>query len=208
MESSVDVLALPGSTRLARKGGHRRCARCGKVASSRALQCRRCGKKQRINPRVSLLVLSGVFLAGMFAFASAGPHLPRLPFGRSRAGSSAPAAGVAPLGSPGLAGESGDRLTAAELWGQYNLNAARADLRFKNKPVTVTGVVADVRRDYRGHILLRLATGDALETVRATVINRDDSGRSLPIRGQLVSLRCTGHGVLIGAPVLDACVVR
>jgi hypothetical protein len=41
--------------------------------------------------------------------------------------------------------------------------------------------------------------------VRATIVNRDDSGRSIPMRGQLVSLRCTGRGRLIGSPVLDGC---
>jgi hypothetical protein len=207
MQGSVDVVAHSGSTRIARKGGHRRCARCGKVSSSRALNCRRCGKKQRINPRLGLLVLAGVFLAGMFAVASAGSHLP---FDRFREGSTIPAVGEAPparaVPVPTLG--NGESLTAAEIWEQYNLNAARADGRFKNKPLSVTGRVVDVRRDYGGNILLRLATGDALETVRATVVSRDDSGRAVPVRGQIVSLRCMGRGVLIGAPVLDACVAQ
>ena len=45
---------------------------------------------------------------------------------------------------------------------------AKADARFKNKDVAITGTVADVRRDYRGDLMLRLATGDALETVQLT----------------------------------------
>ena len=75
-----------------------------------------------------------------------------------------------------------------------------------NKTFDVTGRVNDVRRDYRGEVLLRLTTGEALETVRAGLINHDDSGRSIPVRGQTVALRCRGAGMLIGSPVLEACV--
>ena len=96
-------------------------------------------------------------------------------------------------------------LSAAELWALYDDDGAAADARFRDKPVAISGTVADVRRDYSGEVTLRLATGDSLETVRATIVNRDDSGRSIPVKGQLVSLRCTGRGRLIGSPVLDQC---
>ena len=99
-------------------------------------------------------------------------------------------------------------LSAAELWALYNIDDAKADARFKNKPVAITGTVADVRRDFHGDVMLRLATGETLETVRASIINHDDSGRTIPVRGQLVSLRCRGGGKLIGSPELEACLAR
>jgi hypothetical protein len=199
---AVDSEALPDSARVARKTSHRRCARCAKVVSKRAFVCRRCGKKQRMNPRGAMLGLAGVFLIGLFAVATLNN---RLPFGLGRARAAAPSAEawspfVVAARDPAHA-----TLTAAELWGLYNLDDGKADARFKNKVVSVTGTVADVRRDYSGEIILRLATGDSLETVRATIVNHDDTGRSIPARGQLVSLRCTGRGKLIGSPVLDSC---
>jgi putative nucleic acid binding protein len=198
-DASVDVLAFPGATRVSHRSGHRRCARCGKVVSRRAIVCRRCGKKQRVNPRTAMLFVSGLFLIGLFAVATVGP---RLPFARGRAHAavidwSPP---VAVSRDPSI-----PALSAAELWTLYNLDVVKADARFKNKMIDVTGRVADVRRDYHGDVLLRLATGEALETVRASVINHDDSGRTIPVRGQTVSLRCRGGGHLIGSPELEAC---
>jgi hypothetical protein len=197
----VNAAAWPVAAKVARKGSHKRCARCAKVVSARALVCRRCGKKQRLNPKVSLLVVAGVFLAGLFAVASAGP---RLPFGRKDVASVAWSAPARP--AEAAYGEVAARLTASELWEQYNLDAHKADARFRDKPLAISGVVRDVRKDFRGNVMLRLGTGDALETVRATLINRDDRVGVAPTRGQTVALRCTGRGALIGAPVLDSCV--
>jgi hypothetical protein len=199
---AVDSVAVPDSARVARKTSHRRCARCAKVVSRRALVCRRCGKKQRVNPRTTMLALAGFFLIGLFAVATVNQ---RLPFGLGRARAAATASDAWSPFVVSARDPSHATLTAAELWALYNIDDGKADARFKNKDVTVTGTVADVRRDYHGEIMLRLATGDALETVRATIVNHDDSGRSIPVRGQLVSLRCTGRGKLIGSPVLDLC---
>jgi hypothetical protein len=195
----VDGFALEDAARISRRASHRRCARCGKVVSRRALVCRRCGKKQRINPRAALLGAAGLFLVALFAVATVNQ---RLPFGLGRRVSAGPEP-WAPYAAP--ADRSRATLTAAELWALYNVDAASADARFKGKPVSVTGTVADVRRDYRGDVMLRLSTGDALETVRAAIVSHDDSGRSIPARGQVVSLKCTGRGKLIGSPVLDSC---
>jgi hypothetical protein len=196
----VDVLAFPGATRVSHRSGHRRCARCSKVVSRRAIVCRRCGKQQRVNPRTAMLLLSGLFLASLFTVATLGP---RLSFGRAHA-STAPVDWSPP--APISRDPSIPSLSAAELWTVYSGDVTKADARFMNKTFDVTGRVADVRRDYRGEVLLRLTTGEALETVRAGLINHDDSGRSIPVRGQTVALRCRGAGMLIGSPVLEACV--
>jgi hypothetical protein len=198
MPAGVDGRAFTDPARISRRASHRRCARCGKVVSRRAIFCRRCGKQQRLNPRSLLLGAAGLFLVGLFAVATAAQRLP-LGLARGREAAQPWSPYVAPQGSPSAA------LTAAELWALYDGDGAAADARFKDKPVAVTGTVADVRRDYKGEITLRLATGDALETVRATIVSHDDSGRSIPVRGQQVSLRCTGRGRLIGSPVLDRC---
>jgi hypothetical protein len=194
----VDVLAVPGSTRLSQSTGHRRCARCGKVVSRRALVCRRCGKKQRVNPRSLMLRAAGFFLIGLFAVATAGP---RLPFGRLRGEPAAPPPAPATVPTARTA----DTITAAELWAAYGANPAAADAKWKGKPVAITGNVVDVRRDFRGQTLVRLATGDALETVHASIVVRDADPRAVPTRGQSLALSCTGAGRSIGAPRLEAC---
>jgi len=195
----VDGIAHSDIEKVARKTSHRRCARCSKVVSRRALVCRRCGKKQRINPRSAILGLAGLFVVGLFAVATASQ---RFPF-RARS-----AQGGSESWSPFVVASrdpAHPTMTAAELWALYNVDNAKADARFKNKDVSVTGTVADIRRNFSGEYTLRLATGDSLETVRATIVSHDDTGRSLPVRGQVVSLRCLGRGKLIGSPVLDSC---
>jgi hypothetical protein len=201
MGSAVDgiVISNRAASQISRRSSHRRCARCGKVVLRQALVCKRCGKKQRVNPRSILLGLAGLFVLALFVIATASQ---RLPFGLGRA------RGSTESWSPYVAsGHEATRgaMTAAELWALYNDDASAANARFKNKPVAITGTVTDVRRDFRGNYMLRLATGDALETVRATIVSHDDSGRSIPTRGQIVSLRCMGRGALIGSPMLDGC---
>jgi hypothetical protein len=144
-----------------------------------------------------MLLLSGLFLVALFAVATLNP---RLPFARPRV-EAPPAVSTLAVAAPaGVA-----TITAAELWAAYGADVPKADARFKGRTVAVTGTIVDVRRDYKGNLLLRLATGDALETVRATVVTHDDNQRTAPMRGQTVALRCTGRGAAIGAPLLDGC---
>ncbi len=155
-----------------------------------------------MNPRTTLLLLAGVFLIALFGVATVQQ---KLPFLRARDVVAADPAPSAVAVIPRVA-TSGEVISARDLWGLYNLDASRADARFKNKLVSVTGAVADVRREFAGAIVLRLVAGESFETVRAVVVTRDYAPTMAPVRGQVVSLRCTGHGALIGSPLLDACV--
>jgi hypothetical protein len=199
----VDAVVFPGTISVARRGRHRRCARCGKVVSRRAIVCRRCGKKQRVNPRTTMLLLASVFLIALFAVATLGMQSPsfRLSLSWLRAKDVSPAVLAPPLAAP-----SPGMLTAAELWGFYSVDPAKADVRFKDRIIDLTGTVSDVRRDFRGNVMLKLATGEPFDNVRAIVLGHDDGARVLPARGQVVALRCTGRGSVIGAPQLDGCV--
>jgi hypothetical protein len=147
-----------------------------------------------------MLFASGLFLAALFGVATLAP---RLPFAH-RGVNAAPVDWSPP--TPVSRDPSIPSLSAADLWTAYNADVTKADVHFLHKTIDITGRVADVRRDFRGEVLLRLTTGEALETVRAALINHDDSGRSIPSRGQTVALRCRGAGMLIGSPVLEACV--
>jgi hypothetical protein len=158
-----------------------------------------------MNPRVIYLGLAGLFIAGMFAFAGIGSLFPTarvnyaLP--SASAGASLPrATATAPAGPPAA------RLTAAELWAAYSQDAVRADHLYKDKPLVVTGRVLVVpTRDFRGNVVLRLGTGDALEMVHAILARRDTLIDSIPAKGQTVSVSCVGRGAAIGAPLLDGC---
>ena len=144
-------------------------------------------------------------MAGMFAVASAGSLLPQ----------AHPAEGSLPLKVatdphrevtvPGHTRE----VSAAELWMSYSRDAISADRLYREQSVVVSGNVRSVDRNYEGEMVVRLGTGDAFETVNATLATRNDPvlGTTLT-KGHPVSLLCVGHGALLGAPILGSCFVR
>lgn len=172
----------------------------------RAFQCRRCGKRQRWNPRTVWVTATAVFLAVLFAYAGFGSkisfsHSIDLPPVVPPRGAGAPAA-AAPSGHP-------IQLTASELWAAYNRDIVTADHRYRGRTLEVTGTVVTVPvRDFRGFIVVRLGTGDAFETVHATLAARESAFLYTIAKGQSVLLSCTGRGALIGSPILDDCEVR
>jgi hypothetical protein len=175
------------------------------VVSVRALVCRRCGKRQRMNPRTAYLGLGLLFLGGLFAFAGVGslPSFGRpveaLPFPRMPVAAAPAAAARAPGGEP-------QRVSASQIWAAYNKDSVAADHQFKDRPVMVTGtVISAPAREFHGNIVLRLGTGDVFEAVRVMLAVRDATVVSGIVKGQTITVSCVGRGVLIGAPMLDGC---
>ena len=57
-------------------------------------------------------------------------------------------------------------------------------------------------------MVVRLGTGDAFDTVNATLAARNDPALGTLTKGRAVSLLCVGRGALMGAPMLGGCFVR
>ena len=72
----------------------------------------------------------------------------------------------------------------------------------------MTGTVRSVDRNYEGDMVVRLGTGDAFETVNATLATRNNPVLGTLAKGRPVSLLCVGRGTLMGAPLLGSCFVR
>ena len=51
-------------------------------------------------------------------------------------------------------------------------------------------------------------TGDAFETVNATMASRDNPTVAGTAKGRAISLLCQGRGMLMGAPLLGGCSVK
>jgi len=138
----------------------------------------------------------------MFAIAGLvqpGKPVDAAPLARTRAAGQAPVAPTSTASAP-------IRMTAADLWAAYSKDAVAADRLYRDKPLVVTGrLLMTPARDFRGNMVLRLGTGDALEMVHAALIGRDTLIDSLPSKGQTVTVACVGHGTVLGAPMLGAC---
>jgi len=180
----------------------RRCGKCGKLVSRSAYACRRCGKSQRVRPRTILLGLAAGLLVGMFAVASASALLPQAHPLETPATAATP-----PVRAPGAAVR-GPEVSATDLWLAYSRDSARADRTYRDRSLTVTGVVRSVDRNYEGDMVVRFGTGDAFDTVNATLAARNDPGLSGLAKGRVASLLCVGRGAMMGAPLLSGCFLR
>jgi hypothetical protein len=99
-------------------------------------------------------------------------------------------------------------VTATDLWMSYSRDGVAADHVYRGHSVVVTGTIRSIDRNYEGDMVVRLGTGDAFETVNATLATRNDSVLGTLAKGRAVSLLCVGRGALIGAPLLGSCFVR
>jgi len=192
----------------------RRCGKCGKLVSRAAYECRRCGKRQRVRPRTLLLGLAACLLAGMFAFAGAGAlsGSPRAVDPAAEVARTAPAEpgahpGAETASAVATASLPAASLTAVDLWMEYARDPAGADRRFRDRPVVVSGMVRAIDRDFDGRLMVRLSTGDTLDSVNAKLAMRDDPAIARITKGKTLSLGCVGRGALIGAPLLGSCSV-
>jgi hypothetical protein len=180
----------------------RRCGKCGKLVSRSAYACRRCGKSQRIRPRTILLSLSAGLMVGMFAVASASALLPQ-----AHPAEAQPTV-AAPVVTAPAAAVRGAGVSATDLWTAYSRDAAGADRAYRDRSLTVTGVVRSIDRNYEGDMVVRLGTGDAFDTVNATLATRNDPALAGLAKGRVASLLCVGRGALMGAPLLSGCFLR
>lgn len=190
------------------RAAQRRCGKCGKLVSRSAYACRRCGKAQRVRPRIILLGLAGFLMVAMFAVAGVG----------ALRGPTRPTENVAPVVASGARTATAERrigasvrtpeVGAAELWVAYSRDSVGSDLRFRDHQLVVTGTVRSIDRDFQGRLVARLDTGDAFETVNAIMATREDPTLVGLGKGRTVSLLCAGRGVLMGAPLLGGCFVK
>jgi hypothetical protein len=141
----------------------------------------------------------------MFAVASASAVLPQARSAEGVAAAKAPPeAQHTMLTVPGRTPE----VTATELWMSYSRDAAAANHVYRDHSVMVTGTVRSIDRNYEGDMVVRLGTGDAFDSVNATLATRNDPVLGTLAKGRSVSLLCVGRGALMGAPLLAGCFVR
>lgn len=94
-------------------------------------------------------------------------------------------------------------LTAGKLFADYSENEISADAKYKGKRLLVSGKVSRIGKDAIGSPFIDLAT----ENQFMGVVARFRSGGPLVAlkRGQRVTVRCRGAGLIAGSPILDAC---
>lgn len=110
--------------------------------------------------------------------------------------------GLSPLSTPPIS------VTAVNLYRAYEANEVAADGQYKGKRLLVSGEVDSIDKNFMGHIVVHILTGNQFSSAMA---NLDDAGESRAAqlsRGQSVILLCEGAGRILGSPSLDKCSVQ
>ena len=98
------------------------------------------------------------------------------------------------------------RTTAIELSLQYERNEVSADQKFKDKPLVVSGMVAEIGKDVTDGVYVLLSSGFDLNPIVHAALRKDAVSHAATLSpGNQVSLACIGAGKTIGTPVLSAC---
>lgn len=133
----------------------------------------------------------------------------------ARASSSAPASDTAPAAAkpvaaakPAKVPEKAESVSAMALWRAYQANEVAADDDFKGKLLEVTGEVAKIDKDFMDDIVVNLRSGNQFMATHAYVEDSEKSAAKRLSKGDTVTLRCIGGGMIIGSPVLRDCTFK
>ena len=96
-------------------------------------------------------------------------------------------------------------LSAAKLWSDYQENEVAADNAYKGKRLLVRGQVSGISKDFLDKTYLTLATPNEFMPVHANLRSEYVSAAAHIFRGQIVSAKCDGGGMIVGSPILNDC---
>lgn len=189
------------------------CVECKTAISTDANPCPHCGKK---NPHgASKIVVFGLpFLVCCFVLArclgndhSSGPSSDAQ--AAPDPAQQAPAAARPP--QPKLAQQAAQapsaamRVSAKQLWDDYQANEVRADEQYKGKSLLVTGTVQSIDKDFMDNIVVVLATPNQFMGIHATLQDSQKAMASRLSKGHQITMVCNGQGMVVGDPVLEDC---
>lgn len=92
------------------------------------------------------------------------------------------------------------RVSASRLVSDYRKNGIAADRNYKGHIAEIFGIVGDVQRDIAGKVVVNLSIGDLVRHVRCDFPEAQTSAVADLERGQLVAVRGTVRGSIMGNP--------
>lgn len=99
-------------------------------------------------------------------------------------------------------------VTALELFKDYQGNEVAADGRYKGRTLLVTGTVSEVKKDFTDSIVIHLRSSNPFMSIDAHVEDSETAKAAQLNKGDTVTLRCEGRGMVIGRPQLGDCLVE
>jgi hypothetical protein len=100
------------------------------------------------------------------------------------------------------------QVTAGQLYGEYHRNEVAADQTYKDKMLAVSGIVESINKDFVDDAYLVLETANEFEGVQAHLKSSETSKAARMSKGELITVLCSGNGMIIGTPMLKDCVIQ
>lgn len=95
------------------------------------------------------------------------------------------------------------QIAALKLFQDYQSNEVSADQQYKDKTLEVTGTVAGINKNAFGGIYVELRTPNEFMSIQASGLPEDVAANLK--KGQAITVRCTGNGMIMGTPMLGDC---
>ncbi len=102
-----------------------------------------------------------------------------------------------------VANEKGIVLTAAQLVNEFQQDETAANAKYLDKPIEVSGTVADVKNNQEGNTTLLLSSNDAMTGVFCTLKQNNSSIKA----GSAVTVKGICHGMLSDVRIGEAIIV-
>jgi len=99
-------------------------------------------------------------------------------------------------------------VSAERLFLDYQQNEISADSIYKGRTLAVTGTVSSINKDFTDSAFLMLETSNEFMGVHAGLRDSEVSKASGLSKGQVITVVCEGHGMIIGSPMLKDCVIQ
>lgn len=95
------------------------------------------------------------------------------------------------------------QVAALKLFEDYQSNEVSADQQYKGKTLEVDGTVAGINKNAFGGIYVDLRTSNEFMSIQASGLPEDVAANLK--KGQAITVRCTGNGMMMGMPMLGDC---
>lgn len=99
------------------------------------------------------------------------------------------------------------KVSAIDLFLEYENNEVKADELYKGKTLEVSGIIGDIGKDILDQMYITLETGDLVQKAQAYIKSSEKSKVMDLTVGQEITIRCKGGGKLMFV-ILKDCVIE
>lgn len=150
----------------------------------------------------ALLVILGLFV-GLILLGALLPDAPVPEGGEAMPAASADTSATAETPAAKEPPPAALQVAAPKLFDDYQSNEVAADQQYKGKTLEVAGTVSGISKNAFGSIYVELRTSNEFMGIHANGLPENVAAGLT--KGQKITVRCTGNGLLMGSPMLDDC---